>query len=84
MAKSLFDRGMVAFQYCDPDGNIGTDSTYNYNGSTYAIEGIVSEDGLILGKMGHSERYEPNNFKNIYGNKDENIFRNAVNYFRKK
>jgi phosphoribosylformylglycinamidine synthase len=84
MAKSLFDRGMVAFQYCDPEGNIATDSTYNYNGSTYAIEGIISEDGLILGKMGHSERYETNNFKNIYGDKDQNIFRNAVNYFRKK
>jgi phosphoribosylformylglycinamidine synthase len=75
---------MVAFQYCDSEGNIATDSTYNYNGSTYAIEGIISEDGLILGKMGHSERYETNNFKNIYGDKDQNIFRNAVNYFRKK
>ncbi len=84
MAMSLFDKGMVAFQYCDPSGHIATDSTYNPNGSSYAIEGITSEDGLILGKMGHSERYEEDNFKNIYGNKDENIFRNAVNYFRKK
>lgn len=84
MAMSLFDKGMVAFQYCDHSGKIATDSTYNPNGSSYAIEGITSEDGLILGKMGHSERYEEDNFKNIYGNKDENIFRNAVNYFRKK
>lgn len=84
IAKKLFEKGMVAFQYCDPKGEIATDSTYNINGSVYAIEGIMSEDGLILGKMGHSERFEKNNFKNIYGNKDENIFRNAVDYFMKK
>lgn len=84
VAKELFEKGMVAFQYCDPKGEIATDSTYNINGSVYAIEGIMSEDGLILGKMGHSERFEKNNFKNIYGNKDENIFRNAVDYFMKK
>lgn len=84
MAKCLFDHGMVAFQYCDNSGNIATDSKDNLNGSCYAIEGIVSYDGLVLGKMGHSERYEKNNFKNIYGNKDQDIFKNAVNYFRKK
>lgn len=83
-AHELFDKGMVAFQYCENNGTIASDSIYNINGSTYAIEGITSEDGLILGKMGHSERYEKNVFRNIYGNKDENIFRNAVNYFRKK
>ena len=84
VAKSLFDKGMVAFQYCDNEGHIACDSKDNPNGSTCAIEGIVSEDGLILGKMGHSERYEKNNFKNIYGNKNQNIFENAVNYFHKK
>lgn len=83
-AKELFNKGMVAFQYSTLNGEIATDSTYNFNGSSYAIEGITSEDGLILGKMGHSERYEKNNFINIYGDKDENIFKNAVNYFRKK
>lgn len=84
VAKELFDKGMVAFQYCSPSGDIATDSTYNINGSTFAIEGVISEDGLILGKMGHAERFEKNNFKNIYGNKDENIFKNAVDYFLKK
>ena len=84
MAKALFDQGMVAFQYCDNDGNIVESTPYNPNGSTCSIEGIVSKDGLILGKMGHSERYEKLNFKNIYGNKDQNIFLNAVNYFNKK
>ncbi|MFC2580186.1 MAG: phosphoribosylformylglycinamidine synthase subunit PurQ, partial [Bacteroidota bacterium] len=49
----------------------------------YAIEGMISENGQILGKMGHSERYEENLFKNIYGNKQQKIFENAVNYFQK-
>ena len=84
MARALFDKGMVAFQYADLDGNVTVKSPYNPNGSSYAIEGIVSEDGLILGKMGHSERYEQYNFKNIYGNKEQNIFKNAVSYFRKE
>ena len=83
MQNALFDNGLVAFQYCTLDGEIATRTPDNPNGSTCAIEGIVSRDGLILGKMGHSERYEKYNFKNIYGNKEEDIFLNAVNYFRK-
>ena len=75
---------MVAFQYANLDGSIATTSPNNPNGSNYSIEGIVSEDGLILGKMGHSERYEKYNFKNIYGQKEQNIFKNAVLYFRKE
>ena len=51
---------------------------------SYAIEGIISQNGQILGKMGHTERYEKNLFKNIAGNKEQNLFRNAVDYFRKK
>lgn len=34
--------------------------------------------------MGHSERYEEGLFKNIDGNKEQNIFVNGVNYFRQK
>ena len=52
--------------------------------SQYAIEGLVSRNGQILGKMGHTERYEKNLFKNIAGNKEQSLFSNAVNYFRKK
>ena len=54
----------------------------NPNGSFYAIEGIVSDNGLILGKMGHSERKGRNLYKNIEGNKVQDIFANAVAYFR--
>ena len=83
-AKYLFDNGMVAFQYVDDLGNPTNDSAYNVNGSNYAIEGIISKDGLVLGKMGHSERKGIDVFKNIYGNKDEDIFKNAINYFKGK
>ena len=71
LARELFAKGQVAFRYVD-----------NPNGSCYGIEGIVSPDGHILGKMGHSERYEENLFKNIAGEKRQGIFENAVNYFR--
>ncbi|MCL2682950.1 MAG: phosphoribosylformylglycinamidine synthase [Bacteroidales bacterium] len=83
LAQELFANGQVAFQYVDPEGNITVESPYNPNGSQYAIEGIISQNGQILGKMGHSERYENNLFKNIDGNKVQDIFANAVRYFKK-
>ncbi len=84
LARELFANGQVAFQYVDAEGNPTAEAPYNPNGSSYAIEGILSPDGRILGKMGHTERYERNLFKNIAGNKEQSLFRNAVNYFRKK
>ena len=84
MAEELFRNGQVAFQYVDPDGEATLCAPYNPNGSSFAIEGIISRNGRILGKMGHTERYEENLFKNIDGNKVQNIFANAVNYFKKK
>lgn len=53
------------------------------NGSNYNIEGIISKDGKILGRMGHAERIDENLFKNVYDVNRENIFENAVEYFRK-
>ncbi len=82
MAKELFEHGQVAFQYCDENGNVSMNPVDNPNGSFYAIEGIVSQDGLILGKMGHSERKGEDLYKNIEGDKFQDLFRNAVNYFR--
>ena len=84
LAKELFEKGQVAFQYVDACGNITMNSPENPNGSSYAIEGIISEDGLIIGKMGHTERYEENIFKNIDGNKYQALFDNAVAYFNKR
>lgn len=84
MAEELFRNGQVAFQYVDPDGNATLRAPYNPNGSSFGIEGIISRDGHILGKMGHTERYEDGLFKNIAGNKVQEIFANAVNYFKGK
>ena len=83
LAAELFAKGQVAFRYADPATGMPTMSApYNPNGSCYAIEGIISENGQILGKMGHSERYEENVFRNISGNKSQSLFENAVRYFR--
>ncbi len=84
LARRLFDAGQVAFQYAGPDGEPAAAAPWNPNGSSCAIEGILSPDGRILGKMGHTERWEEGLFKNIAGNKRQNIFENAVAYFRKK
>lgn len=83
LAKELFENGQVAFQYAEPiDEAVSMASPSNPNGSYYAIEGIISKNGQILGKMGHSERYETNLFKNIAANLGQPLFDNAVRYFR--
>ncbi|MDE6273165.1 MAG: phosphoribosylformylglycinamidine synthase [Muribaculaceae bacterium] len=84
LAEKLMAAGQIAFQYADPEGHATMTSPYNPNGSTFAIEGIISPDGLIIGKMGHSERYAEGLMKNIHGNKRQNLFANAVKYFNKK
>lgn len=84
LARQLAENGQIAFQYADEQGNATMKSPMNPNGSTYAIEGIISPDGQVLGKMGHSERYAEGLMKNISGNKEQNIFRNAVRYFQKR
>ena len=83
-ARELFANGQVAFQYVDPLEEEPTmESPYNPNGSYYAIEGIISKNGQILGKMGHTERYEDNIFKNIDDDtREQPLFHNAVAYFR--
>lgn len=80
---SLFENGQVATQYVDLDGDPTMNGAYNINGSSCAIEGITSPDGRIFGKMGHSERYEEGLYKNIDGDKLQNIFKNGVDYFKK-
>lgn len=80
--KALFANGQVATQYVDENGKPTMAMPYNPNGSLYAIEGITSPDGRILGKMGHTERFVPGLFKNISGNKDQKIFISGVNYFK--
>jgi len=80
----LITNGQVFTQYIDDNNQITMESPFNPNGSMYAIEGILSMDGRIIGKMGHSERQGENRFKNIYGEMDQLLFESGVNFFKKK
>ena len=85
LARELFEAGQVVFQYVEPvSGEPTMSSPWNPNGSSFAIEGIISPDGQILGKMGHTERFEHNLFKNIPEELEQPLFENAVRYFRKQ
>ena len=63
--KELNEKGMIATQYVDNENDPTMNGEFNINGSDLAIEGILSEDGRIFGKMGHSERWEEGLFQNI-------------------
>ncbi|MCI6156543.1 MAG: phosphoribosylformylglycinamidine synthase, partial [Peptoniphilaceae bacterium] len=65
--RRLIEQGQIATQYVDLQGNASNAIQFNPNGSTYAIEGITSPDGRILGKMGHSERIGKNLYRNVPG-----------------
>ncbi|MBQ0067502.1 MAG: phosphoribosylformylglycinamidine synthase, partial [Phascolarctobacterium sp.] len=80
--KELFANGQVATQYVNLQGEPTMNTPFNPNGSLYAIEGITSLDGRILGKMGHSERYTDGLYRNIEGNKDQKLFVSGINYFK--
>ena len=81
--EELFKNGQVFTQYVDENNNPTMESPFNPNGSMMAIEGIVSLDGRVIGKMGHSERQGDNRFVNIYGEMDQKLFESGVNYFKK-
>ena len=78
----LAANGQIATQYIDLDGQPTMDQSYNPNGSLLAIEGIVSPDGRILGKMGHSERRGDGLYENVAGDKFQPIFEGGVDYFK--
>ena len=80
--KNLIGNGQIATQYVDLDGNATSDIRFNPNGSDYAIEGITSPDGRVLGKMGHSERIGDGLYKNVAGEYDMKLFASAVKYFK--
>ena len=81
LAQQLAQNGQIATQYVDLAGDPTMDLRFNPNGSLYAIEGITSPDGRVLGKMGHTERFGDNLYKNVEGNKDQRLFEGAVAYF---
>ena len=81
-AGALFGAGQVPFCYVDAGGNPTMAEPDNPNGSAFAIEGLTSPDGRVLGKMGHSERCGKLVHINIPGNKTQRIFEAGVEYFK--
>jgi len=82
LIQELAANGQIATQYVDLEGNPTMDAAFNPNGSLYAIEGITSPDGRVIGKMGHSERISNGCYKNVPGNYDIQMFKAAVKYFK--
>ena len=79
----LVRNGQVATMYADPDGHLaGNDEQWNINGSYAGIEGILSPDGRVFGKMCHSERRGDAVAVNIYGEQDLKLFEAGVRYFK--
>ena len=79
--KTLIDNCQVATQYVDLNGQPTDDILFNPNGSVAAVEGILSPDGRVFGKMGHSERVGSGLYRNVPGNYDMGLFRSAKKYF---
>ena len=82
LLAKLAANGQIATQYVDFAGQPSMDIAHNPNGSNMAIEGILSPDGRVFGKMGHSERIGTHIAKNILGEKDQKIFAAGVKYFQ--
>ncbi|MCD4837060.1 phosphoribosylformylglycinamidine synthase [Merdimmobilis hominis] len=83
LLEKMAQNGQIATQYVDLCGNPTLDTRYNPNGSVDAIEGILSPDGRVLGKMAHSERFSGGTFCNVPGNYDMKLFEGAVDYYTK-
>ncbi len=83
LIRKLAENGQIATQYVDFEGKATSDILFNPNDSCFAIEGITSPDGRVLGKMGHSERIGKDLYKNVIGEYDMQMFRSAVEYFKK-
>ncbi|MGD1821249.1 MAG: phosphoribosylformylglycinamidine synthase [Pleomorphochaeta sp.] len=82
-AKKLIEKGQIVSQYVDNDNKPTMDINYNPNGSCLAIESIVSEDGRILGRMGHLERSKIGLYKNVKDYKSDNLmFKGAISYYK--
>ncbi|MEI3347401.1 MAG: phosphoribosylformylglycinamidine synthase subunit PurQ [Dysosmobacter sp.] len=81
LLEQLLENGQIATQYVDLSGTPSMDVDVNPNGSVWAIEGITSPDGRVLGKMGHSERIGPALYRNVPGDYELNLFESAKAYF---
>jgi phosphoribosylformylglycinamidine synthase len=79
--EALLKAGQAPFCYVDAEGRPALTEPDNPNGSDFAIEGLSSPDGRVLGKMGHSERRGTHVHVNIPGNREQRIFEAGVAYF---
>ncbi|MBR1685577.1 MAG: phosphoribosylformylglycinamidine synthase [Clostridia bacterium] len=80
LVRELAARGQIATQYVDFEASATSDIRFNPNDSVYAVEGITSPDGRVLGKMGHSERVGAGLYKNVPGEYDMKLFASAIRY----
>ena len=82
LLRELAEQGQIATQYVDLAGRPSMDTAFNPNGSLWAVEGITSPDGRVLGKMGHSERVGASLYRNVPGNYNIGLFQSAAKYFK--
>lgn len=81
--KQLIENGQIAAQYVNLENEPTENIRFNPNNSYNAVEAILSPDGRILGKMGHSERSGKDLYRNIPSLKTEEfLFQGAVEYFK--
>ena len=80
--SKLESAGQIMTQYVDFDGNATADIQFNPNGSDLAIEGLISPDGRVIGKMGHAERCGYGLYRNVPGSFDMKLFESAAKYFK--
>ena len=83
LLSQLAQNGQIITQYVDMEGTASNEIQFNPNGSDWAVEGIISPDGRVLGKMGHSERISRGIYRNVPGEFDMKMFESAVAYFKK-
>ncbi|MDA9180942.1 phosphoribosylformylglycinamidine synthase subunit PurQ [Pelagibacteraceae bacterium] len=72
--QELQEKNLIAFKYCDKNGNINNES--NPNGSLENIAGIYNSEKNILGMMPHPERMVDELISNIDG---VNLFSSLLN-----
>ena len=82
LLAKLAANGQIATQYVDLNGQPTMDVDFNPNGSVWAIEGITSPDGRVIGKMGHAERIGSSLYQNVPGDYDLHLFEAASDYFK--
>ena len=82
LIRDLAASGQIATQYVNLAGEPSMDARFNPNASYFAIEGITSPDGRVLGKMGHTERSGDGLYMNVPGNKYQPLFEGGVDYFK--